>query len=178
MGKIILGTIAAAGILTVAAVAPNALKAVDLFYGKEKRKYYRDSYVKKAITKLKDRGLVEFEKRGEKSFARLTQKGERELLRYQLKGAIIKKPKKWDRKWRVVIFDIKEQRKFTRDEIRKNLTNLGFLRLQNSVWVYPYDCEEIIIMMKAYFKIGKDVLYMTVEQIENDKWLKEEFRLN
>ena len=60
---------------------------------------------------------------------------------------------------------------------RKELVRLGFLKLQNSVWVYPYECDDIITMFKAHFKIGKDVLYMTVEKIENDKWLKKEFEL-
>ncbi|MBU1091285.1 CRISPR-associated endonuclease Cas2 [Patescibacteria group bacterium] len=178
IGKVILGTIASAGILTVAMVAPNALKAVDLFYPKEKRKYHRGYYIRTAVIKLKDRGLIKFEKRDGMSFVSLTNKGHQELLKYQLREAVIKKPKRWDKKWRVIIFDIKENRRFVRDGLRKELLNLGFVRLQNSVWVYPYNCEEIIIMLKSYFKIGKDVLYMTVDKIENDRWLREEFGLN
>ena len=177
VGKIILGTIATAGLLMIAAVAPNALKAMDLFYPKEKRKYHRSSYVRKAVTRLKDRGLIEFEKRNGMTFVRLTNKGHQQLLKYQLREAVIKKPKKWDKKWRVIIFDIKENRRFVRDGLRSELLNLGFVKLQNSVWVHPYSCEEVIIMLKSYFKIGKDVLYMTVDKIENDKWLKNEFHL-
>jgi CRISPR-associated endonuclease Cas2 len=177
MGKIILGTIASAGVLTIAMVAPNALKAIDLFYPKEKRKYHREYYVKKSVTKLKERGLIQFEKRDGMTFVGLTEKGRRELLKYQLRETSIKRPKRWDKKWRVIIFDIKEKRRIVRDRLRKELVNLGFLRLQNSVWIYPYDCEQIVIMLKSYFQIGKDVLYMTVDQVENDRWLKEEFGL-
>ena len=32
-------------------------------------------------------------------------------------------------------------------------------------------------MLKSNLFLGKDVLYMTVEKIENDKWLKESFGL-
>ncbi len=177
VGKIILGTIATAGILTVAAVAPDALQAIDLFYGKEKRRYHRGYYVKRAIGKLKDRGFIEFEKNGDKIFVRLTEKGKRELLKYRLQEAIIEKPKKWDKKWRVIMFDIKEKRKNTREKLRRELVNLGFKRLQDSVWIYPYECEEVIIMLKSYFYIGKDVLYMVVDRLENDKWLKNDFGL-
>jgi CRISPR-associated endonuclease Cas2 len=177
VGKIILGTIAVAGVLAVAAIAPNALKAVDIFYNKEKRKYHMGSYMKKAITKLRERGLIDFEKRGDNIFAKLTEKGERELLKYKLREKVIEKPKKWDKKWRVIIFDIKEKRRAIRDELRNELVNLGFSRLQDSVWVYPYECEEIIIMLKSYFRLGKDVLYMVVEKIENDKWIRREFNL-
>lgn len=178
VGKIILSTIGAVGVLSVAVLAPNAVQAIEMFYPKDKRKYYNNWYVKTAIGRLKQQGLIKFEEKNERSFVRLTDKGKNKLLKYQLQEIKIKKPKKWDKKWRVIIFDIKEHKRFIRDGLRKELINLGFLRLQNSVWVYPYECEEVIIMLKSHFQIGKDVLYMTVEKIENDKWLKREFRLN
>ena len=176
MGKIILGTIAVAGVLAMATITPNALHLINMFSDK-KRKYRVGSYVKKTISKLKERGFIGFEKNKDKTFVRLTEKGERELLKYRLREAVIEKPKKWDKKWRVIIFDIKEKRKIIREELRKELVNLGFRRLQNSVWIHPYDCEEIMIMLKSYFNIGKDVLYLVVERLENDKWLKRDFSL-
>lgn len=109
--------------------------------------------------------------------AALTPKGKEELLKYQLKKSPIKKPKKWDKKYRVIIFDIKEWKRNTRNQLRKQLIDLGFIRLQNSVWVYPHDCQELIILLKSYFHLGKEVLYMTADSIENDKWLKKEFGL-
>ncbi len=180
VAKVILGVVNAAGVLAVAAVAPNALQAIDLFYDKKKRRYdiYKKRYyINTSINKLKDKSLIKFEKEGEKTFVRLTEKGELELSKYRFQEKRIEKPAKWDKKWRVVIFDIKEHRKKTRNGLRRELINLNFVRLQNSVWAYPYECEEIIIMLKSYFGIGKDVLYMVVEKIENDKWLKKDFGL-
>jgi len=49
--------------------------------------------------------------------------------------------------------------------------------LQDSVWVYPYDCEDFINLMKADFKIGKDLLYVVADKIENDKFLAQHFKL-
>ena len=126
---------------------------------------------------MEARELIEFYKRGKGTFIRLTKKGQKELLKYQLREKVIKKPKKWDKKWRVVIFDIKEQSRNLRGGLRKELVSLGFVKLQNSVWVYPYECAGVIAMIKTYFEIEKDVLFMTVEEIENDKWLKKEFNL-
>lgn len=177
IGKIILGTIAAVGVLAVVAVAPNVLQAIDLFYDRKSKKYHIGSYVNRSIMRLKDRGLIAFEKEDGKTFVRLTDKGEQELLRYRLREMTIERPKKWDKKWRVIIFDIREKRKVIREGLRNELRNLGFKKLQNSVWVFPFECEEAIILLKSYFHLGKDVLYMTVEKIENDKWLKEEFGL-
>ncbi len=175
IAKIILKTIAVAGVISMVILAPNALQALDMFYGDRKRKYNVKYYVKTSISKLKDQGFIKFEKKGERTFARLTEKGRQKLLKYQLGELILEKPKKWDGKWRVIIFDIQEYKKKIRNELRNELINLGFVKLQNSVWVYPYDCEEVIIMLKAYFRLGKDVLYLVVERIENDKWLKREF---
>lgn len=174
---IILKTIAAVGVLSMAIAAPNALQALNIFYKKDKRKYNKASYVKRSITKLKDNGMIEFVDKNGKKFIRLTQKGKYKLLKYQIGELKIKKPKIWDKKWRIIIFDIKETKKNIRNIVRQELVNLGFIRLQNSVWVFPYECEEIIIMLKSNLKIGKDILYITADNIENDKWLKKEFNL-
>lgn len=174
---IILKIIATAGLLSITIAAPNALQALDVFYRKDKRKYNKKSYIKRSITRLEEKGLIEFVSKNGKKFIRLTQKGKYKLLKYQMGELKIKKPRKWDKKWRIIIFDIKETRKNIRNIVRRELVNLGFIRLQNSVWVFPYECEEIIIMLKSNFKIGKDVLYITAENIENDKWLKKEFNL-
>jgi len=177
-GKIILKIIGATGFVSMAVLAPNAVQSLEMFWGKDKRKYHSASYIKKAIYKLQQRDMLEFVKNKEgKTLVRLTEKGQRELLKYQIREKVIKKPKRWNKKWHVVVFDIKEVVKNLREGLRKELINLGFIKLQNSVWVYPYECEEVIFMIKTYFQIGKGVLYMTVDKIENDKWLKEEFNL-
>ena len=53
----------------------------------------------------------------------------------------------------------------------------GIRRLQDSVWVYPYDCEDIITLLKTDFGVGKYLLYMIVDELENDKHLREDFGL-
>ena len=50
--------------------------------------------------------------------------------------------KKWDRKWRIVIFDIPEELHKNRNSFRAKIKNLGFYMLQRSVFVFPYPCEE------------------------------------
>jgi DNA-binding transcriptional regulator PaaX len=173
--KIILGTVALAGIISIAVLAPNALQMLKLFQPKKANTYRQGNYLKSAIARLHDRGLIRFEKRGEYNFVRLTAKGRQALKKYQLGEEAISKPKKWDGKWRVLIFDIKEQSRQARDKLRRELARLGFVRLQNSVWVHPYECEDIVILLKAHFRLGRSVLYLTVEKIENDAWLRKNF---
>lgn len=45
---------------------------------------------------------------------------------------------------------------------------IGFIRLQDSVWIYPYDCEDLLTLLKADLKVGKDLLYMIVDSLEGD----------
>ena len=173
--KILLTSLAVAGLVSVAVLAPNALQMLRMFKGSNKR-YQSPYYVRSVIKRLEEKGLVVFQKTKKGTFVRLTEKGEQELLRYQIKDGILKK-KKWDKKWRIIIFDIKEYKREIRGKIRKQLESFGFIKLQNSVWVYPYDCEEVMILLKADFHIGKEVLYIVAEKIENDQWLKQHFNL-
>ncbi len=58
------------------------------------------------------------------------------LLRYYKDLGI-----KWDKKWRVVIFDIPQELHNKRNRFRKRLKLLGFYRIQKSVFAFPYPCE-------------------------------------
>ncbi|MFH1200842.1 MAG: hypothetical protein V1484_00730 [bacterium] len=175
--KAILSGIAAVGLLGVAVLAPNALQALK-FFGIEPKNKWQKYNINHSIKRLRDHGLICFEKTSRGTFVRLTPKGEDKLRKFKILGYKLKKPKKWDHKWRMLIFDIKEERKRTRDKIRFTLNRIGFLRLQDSVWVYPYDCEDFVTLMKADFKIGKDLLYLIVDTIEGDKKIKNYFKLS
>ena len=134
--------------------------------------------MKSTIGRLADRGLIVFKKsKNGKTYARLTDKGKQELLKYRLEELVVNTPRQWDGKWRVVTFDIKELKRQARDRLRQELVSLGFVHLQNSVWVYPYECDEFITLLKTYYELGKSLLYLVVEKLENDQWLKETFGL-
>ena len=133
----------------------------------------RNEAIKSAANRLRKKGLVEL-KDGHYS---LTKSGEKTLEEWRLSKYQIKKPRKWDGKWRVIIFDIPEKKRGVRTEVREILKAAGFERLQDSVWVIPYDCEDVIGLLKTDLGIGKHLLYMIVDQIENDRYLRMEFGL-
>lgn len=171
--RAVLGTLAAAGVLSVALLAPNALQMLKVFgLGKGKERY-----LKRSINNSRDRlvreGMVKYDGR----FLCLTANGKNILNRLGGSNFKVKKPKRWDKKWRIVIFDIKEYKRETRNNIRRTLVQIGFLKLQNSVWVFPYDCEDLITLLKADFEIGREVLYIIADQIENDLVIKKYFGL-
>jgi DNA-binding transcriptional regulator PaaX len=169
--KIILSTVAVAGAVGIAAVAPQALGAMaqlGLVPAKRQKEFINNSR-----SRLVHKGLLAYSD----GLLRLTPRGEKVLQALEVRDFQLKKPKRWDGKWRVLIFDIPERRKGTREQVRRTLLRIGFTRLQDSVWVYPYDCEDLITFLKADFHIGKDVLYMVVDALENDQSLKRHFSL-
>jgi DNA-binding transcriptional regulator PaaX len=127
--------------------------------------------------KLCSRGLICIEIGQHGKVVRLTDDGKRMLARMVARSPDKRKHKKWDKRWRMVIYDIKEKRRGTRILLQRTLRTFGFYQLQNSVWVYPYDCEDLLILLKADFKIGLDVLYGVIEKVEGDEKIKEYFGL-
>ena len=170
-----LAAVAIGGVVVVAATMPNAARLLKYFPGYKKGARF-NYQAKTSLGRLVARGLITFEEKDGKRYARITEAGGRMLEMEKAKEAVTKK-KRWDRRWRVVIFDIPERRKNVRARIRYFMREYGFVRLQDSVWVYPHDCEDLIALAKAHFRIGADVLYMIVEKIENDKHLREHFNL-
>ena len=175
VAEIVLKVVAGARILSAALVAPNALKAMGalgmLPHGRQRE------VVRRAQARMIAQKLLA---RNSSGFLRLTKKGEErleELKRNNFERFRIERPARWDKKWRLFIFDIKEERKRDRDYIRRTLENMGAVPLQKSVWVYPHDCEDMIALLKADFKVGYDLLYIIAEEIENDRSLREYFNL-
>ena len=162
-------------------IAIGAAPRLDLLklLGARKRNPYRLKYqINDTLLRLVRKGLVTFVEKDGRKFARLTPAGTKQLELEQQKAALrLQKNKRWDKRWRVIIFDIPERRRGVRGRLRAIMQECGFVRLQDSVWVYPHDCEELMVLLKAELKAGSFVLYMVVEKIENDLWLKNHFSL-
>ncbi len=88
-----------------------------------------------AIRRLREGGLVEKTINDGELILKLTSKG-RELI------TIGAEPSEWDGKWRIVIFDIPEQKRIIRNLFRNNLKKWGFKQLQKSVWISKCDVFE------------------------------------
>ena len=169
--KIILQTVIAAGVLSVAMVAPNVLIALDKLRIIPNRR--EKEYISSSASKLARRGLLYFDGRTYQP----TSEGEKMLRRWVFSDFKLKKPKRWDGKWRVMIFDIPEKKRKIRNNITALFRMADIYRLQDSVWIYPHDCEDIITLLKTDFGVGKYLLYMIVEELENDKYLRNWFDL-
>ncbi|OGG58014.1 hypothetical protein A2853_00780 [Candidatus Kaiserbacteria bacterium RIFCSPHIGHO2_01_FULL_55_17] len=83
----------------------------------------------------------------------------------------------WDGKWRIVLFDIPESYAALRDRIRAILKEAGFVQLQQSVWVFPHECEELAQFIRSEPRIARYVLYGVLERVNEEGRLKKQFRL-
>lgn len=175
--RAVLGCVAGVGLVTMAVLAPNVLQSLSVL-GIGRKKYNTSNYFKTVVGKLHKKGLIAFRQEGDNKYIELTNRGEELLAQYEAADLIMDNRKKeWDGKWRVVMFDIKEYSRSARRQLRDTLIRIGFVRIQNSVWIFPYDCEEFIFLLKTNFKLGRSVLFAVVEKLENDGWLKKEFGL-
>ncbi|MEK7062617.1 MAG: hypothetical protein AAB861_04255 [Patescibacteria group bacterium] len=172
--EMILTAVKLAGILAITAVAPNVLGAmykIGILPHPRQRESILNSrkrLVKKGYLVYKN-GLLEITDAGRNHLMK-------ETLFENLKQNKNKK-RKWDGKWRVLIFDIPVRRNSDREYLRNTLIAMGFMKLQHSVWIYPYDCEDLVTLLKAEIKIGRNVLYMIVEALEYDKPVRSYFGL-
>lgn len=170
----VLAAVGLSGLLLVAMAAPNAIQLL----GKTPiGKRFKDQ-TRTTLSRLAREGLIRFEERQGKRYARITEKGKKVLALEQQKNALqAQRKKRWDGRYRIVIFDIAEARRTIRIRLRETMRSAGFVRLQDSVWVYPYDCEDFTALLKADLHIGREVVYIIAESIENDGWLREQFNL-
>jgi phenylacetic acid degradation operon negative regulatory protein len=176
VGHAVLMTIAAAGVLTVAVCAPNALQILKPFL--KKKKYSGKQAVQRNIQSLMRTGLVRMcvDEHGNPALE-LTRKGKWEMVIRRSAVMPEKKKEKWDGYWRVVVFDVPNTKEKLRNELRDGMHMYGFHLLQKSVWVYPYACDEFVRILREHLEIQEDVLYMTVLHIENEKELRKSFRV-
>ncbi len=134
--------------------------------------------IRQAARRLEEKGLVSFEQ-GERGWSiRLSSAGVRFGQRLANAEKIqIKRPARWDGRWRIVIFDIWERRRRVRDRLRKLLRKAGFYKIQDSVWVHPYDCAELVAFLRAEMRLGQGIVYIIAEGIENDTYIRKHFSL-
>lgn len=111
-------------------------KAYERMYGFIPNRYKRHNFLKNVTRSLKTGYIEKVEKNGE-VYLRLTPRGDKKVHRDFSLLSLAKR--RWDRKWRVVFFDIEEISRKVRSRLRAKLKELGFGMLQKSVWVTPHD---------------------------------------
>lgn len=151
------------------------LEILYLIAGKESP--YKSPYSRTPVTRklgyLHRRGYVS--EKGE--MYSLTQQG-RDLLTEEVIWSLkIPTPQKWDKKWRMVLFDIPVKKSKQRNAFRARLKELGLVLYQHSVWVYPYPLGGTVQKIASFYKISDCVLFAVAEKLNGEGKLRKEFNL-
>lgn len=136
-----------------------------------------ERYLRKEIQSLYRSKMVDYKEDKDRNITIvLTDKGKLKALTYKFNEMKIER-KDWDKKWRVVVFDIPEKLRSGRDALRDKLKELRFYQLQKSIFVFPYKCEDELNFIIEYFDLRPYVRLITAESIDNELHLKKIFNL-
>ena len=138
--------------------------------------------VRGVLAKLKTLDWAKKISREGEIFYRISEKGEKyfdETL------SVLRDRGTWDKKWRLVIFDIPESNRATRDKLRRALGNIGMGILQASVWISAQDQKEKILKINQRLNLQNNLKYFEVtssptlnKQIIDKAWNLPEVNLN
>lgn len=139
-------------------------------------KYNRGRF-KQTINRLKTQKLVEIIEENGEQIVKITEDGKIKALKYKMEEMNIKEPKRWDKCWRMIVFDVPEDSRKLRDLFRERLKILNFYPLQKSVWVHPYPCFDEIEFLRQIYGVGVNVYYVVAKKIEDEEKLLSYFNL-
>lgn len=108
----------------------------------------------------------------------LSEDGKKKVLKYNLSRMKIQRPSVWDKRWRMISFDIPEDEREARDAFREHLLNLGFYELHRSFLIYPFECAKELEYIIELYDLRKYVRVITATHIDNESAVKKFFGFN
>ena len=176
LAKDLLKAVAVTGALVILMSSPYV--ASNIWRSRRRWQNYPQKKFRDTFTNLRRRGYLILEENEYDLNICLTDKGKAAVGWMQIDELKIAKSKKWDRKWRVVMFDIAELNRAHRNAFRAKLKELGLRYLQKSVWVCPWECSDEINLLKSFFGLDQDSIFMlTATKIDRAAELQKLFSL-
>lgn len=161
------------GVLAVGIMAPNLFKILNRDDSRRRKRLSREGFyrLKRSFYRLKERKLIEPASASSSLKWRLTEAGRNAIEKILKREQKVKRPLYWDRKWRLILFDVPSVQKKAREAFRRELQAMGCYQLQKSVWVYPFSCSSEVFEIASLFEIEHCVEICTVEDFSNSKTL-------
>lgn len=94
----------------------------------------------------------------------------------ELDFGMLEHTNRWDKKWRLVVFDIPEDKRKARDAIRRQIKQLGFKKLQHSIWIHPLPCLVELDRIRSAYGVKSHVMLLEVTDLEDEATLLYHFR--
>jgi hypothetical protein len=181
VAKDILKVLALGGAIAVGVTSPPLAKFLWETFFKDKTQQKNAEEFRKFSRQLaylkKSRLVILKENQDGTLLVELSENGKRKVKEFQVDDLQIKRPSKWDGIWRIVIFDIPKKKSHERESFRAKLKDLGFLQLQESVWAFPYPCQQEIEFIVELFRVYPYVNFVEAAYIKDDLKLRKHFSL-
>src|SRR3989344_6132325 len=133
--------------------------------------------LKQVLKRMQNSKYVEIVTQRGVPVVKITDKGKEKLLKYDLQNLQLDQSK-WDGRWRLIIYDVGKDKKRQVDTFRRTLNNLKVLRLQRSVYLTPFKCEDEIEYLKQVFDLDEEVQVLLIRSLDNESTYKKYFGLN
>lgn len=168
------------GILVIGTLAPASgavmVREIIKTYFRKKR-FEKDRFLRDLKT-LQKRELLTYKELPDGTVEiEITKQGKNKILRYRVDEIQLKKPDVWDKKWRLVIFDVPHAERQARDALREKLQDMKFYQLQKSVFLTPYPCEDEIDFIASIFDVRRHILILYIQNFEGEEKLKHFFNI-
>ncbi len=137
---------------------------------------YQKSQINDRIQYLKRIKCIRICTEGKDKYLELLPKGVKKLEKIIINNLSIPRTDTWDKKWRVVIFDVPEKNEYARDFFRLKIVELGFMQIQKSVYVYPFPCTDEVTFIVRKLGLEKYVTIMISEIIQGEEEIIYQFR--
>ena len=173
------GTFLAASIVMpgLPLIASKILKGIDQERWKKSQKEW-DKYnlwrLRQMIKRMHDAKYIEVKEINGVAVVKVAEKGKRKLLSYEIETMKLDE-KTWDGKWRLIIYDVQTGKRSNSEMFRKALNRLNLYKLQKSVYLTPFKCEEEIEFLRQYYEVGKEVLILKAGTLEHESAYRKYF---
>lgn len=155
---------------------PNILiglqKPLDVFYSHlDEREKARE--IRRIVYYMKDRGYLA----GEYEFGlQITDKAKDILKKREIELLTITPQKVWDKKWRIICYDIPVSHSAARRALQEKLRSYGYFHLQGSVLITPFPCLDDIKTITAAYDVADYVTYFEAINLMNEKVMIRRFQ--
>lgn len=134
--------------------------------------------VKRTLQQLEKRKILNLQAKGNEVYVEVEDLWNTEIIKYSIQSLLeLKRKNKWMGKWFLVIFDVPEVQRNKRRYLRDFLKEIGFYQYQQSVYVFPFECEKEVVLIKKIIEGGKYLSYIVADKIEYENKLKTYFNL-
>lgn len=160
-------------------VIPLAIKEIINAIKKIKNINVKEKKIINSLKSLEKKEIINIEEKNDNIFVKLIDKENPTIIKYSIKAILDfkKKEKVWKRQWFMVFFDVPEIQRNKRDYLHNYLQKIGFYRYQQSVYIFPYECEREINLIKKIVEGVKYIKYIVANSIEDEERIKAYFKI-